>query len=297
VVAESSDPSMALSTNDGVELFDNARKRTSEPLQSSVHDWHCSKNAFITSALQAGPVLKSFEASSHELNKHSNKKTIELATGLVNVFPTNNDQSTCCCPMQPQRTTLASRDVAQIFVSQYGADNLAYLQERERREYCSQSPTTDQPSTTLSASSMLSSSAQFSKKDEIANNLANYLTPPSGGLSEVKFLVPFEGIANTKLLESSSDHLPKQPWVTSRMRATTVCWLIEVAMEFNISDEAFHVAISILDRVFRSGVTSEQYQANPDYDWDADFFCVKICELQALGWYASSFEGQGNFSC
>jgi hypothetical protein len=227
----------------------------------------------------------------------STEEAIKLPTGVVNIFPTNNDQSRCCCPTQPQRTTLASCDVAQVFVSQYGADNLAYLQEKETREFPSKYPTSNRASKRSSAPSMLPSSAQTSKLDEIASNLAGYSSPPPGGLSDAKFLPPCGRGSNAKFLETLSTCLPNQPWVTTHMRATVVSWLVEVTVTLSIGEEAFHVAISILDRVFRSGVTAEQYQANPDNDWDADFFFVRIRELQALGWYVLAFGGQVISSC
>ena len=266
-------------TNDPVELVDLARKRGSERVPSSHSDLRCPKKPHTSTALQEWPVVTPSGSSSHELNMRTDEEAIGLPAGVVNVFPANNDQSRCCCPTQPQRTTLASCDVAQIFVSQYGADNLAYLQERERREFPSESPTSHRDSNKSSATS---------KADENASKLAGYLSPPPGGGSEAKLLPP-----KAKFLENWADRLPEQPWVTTRMRAIVVSWLVEVTVDLNISDEAFHVAISILDKVFRSGATTEQYQTNPGYDWDADFFCVRICDLQALGWYVFAFEGQG----
>jgi hypothetical protein len=274
---------MPSSTNDRVELVNIARKRGPEPVLSSPNDSHGCKKPHTGTAFQPGPVVTSSGSSSHKLNMHSDEESGKLPTGVVNIFPTHNDQSRCCCPMQPQRTTLASCDVAQVFLSQYGAENLAYLQERERREFLSESPTTNRASKTPSAQSMLSSFARTSREDEIASKLAGRVSPPPGGVSNAKFLPP-SGRA-TKAFENLSDYLPKQPWVTARMRATVVSWLVEVTIDLSIGDEAFHVAISILDRVLRSGVTAQQYQANPDCDWDADFFCVRIRELQALGWY------------
>ena len=297
VVAGSLAVPMSSSTNDRVGLVDNARKRGSETVQFMPSDSHCPKKPHTSTVLQEGPVVTLSGSSSHKLYIHSNEEAIEFPPGVVNVFPPSNDQSRCCCPTQPQRATLASCDVAQVFLSQYGADNLAYLQEKERREFPSKSPTSNRASETSSAPSMLSSAPQTSKENEITNKLAGYLSPQPGELSDAKFLPQTETVASAKFLEKIKDHLPKQPWVTARMRATVVCWLVEVTVVLNISDEAFHVAISILDSVFRSGATTEQYQANPDFNWDADFFCVKICDIQALGWYVFAFEEQGFSPC
>jgi hypothetical protein len=285
VITGSTTTPMPSTTNDQVELVNNARKGGSEPVQSSTSGSHCSKKSRTSTALQERPVVASSRTPSHKLDKHSHEEPIKLPTGVINVFPTNNDQSRCCCPTQPQRTTLTSCDIAQVFLSQYGGENLIYLQEKERREYPSKSLTSQQTFKTPSAPLMLLLSAQTSQEDEIAIKLAGYLSPPSGGVSEAKFLPPSGVVAKAEFLENSSNYLPKQPWVTTRMRAKTVSWLVEVTVDLNISEKAFHVAISILDRVFRSGAAAEQYRANPEYDWDADFFCIRICELQALGWY------------
>jgi hypothetical protein len=288
---------MPSSTNDPVELVDDARKQGSEPVGSSSIDSHCSKKPRTGTALQQKPVVTSSKPSQNRLYTYSGGEATKFPKGVVNVFPDNINQSRCCCPTQPQRTTLASCDVAQIFVSQYGADNLAYLQETERQEYPAKTRTSDRASKTSAAQTMLLSFAQTSNEDGIASELAGYVSPSSGGVSDANFLPPSAVVANAMFLENPSDYLPRQPWVTTRMRAVIVSWLVEVTVDLNISDEAFHVAVSILDRVFRSGAAAEQYQANPDYDWDADYFCVRISELQALGWYVFAFEGQGVSSC
>jgi hypothetical protein len=239
-------------------------------------DLHCSKKARATLPSQQPSRVTLPGASSEKDNKCSNQESLDLPVGVVNVFPANNDQSTCYCATQPQRTTRASCDVAQIFFSQYGADNLAYLQEREKREYPFKASTyrTDTclptPSTT---------------NERITDSVTAYWAPRHYGTAEGKFL------------ENWCDHLPKQPWVTTRMRAILVSWLVEVTVQLETSDQAFHVAITILDRVLSSGVTKEQYKVDPQHDQDANFFCLKINELQALGWYVLCFGGLSLCSC
>jgi hypothetical protein len=273
------------------ELVNLARKRgPAEVAQTSPSVSHGSKKPDTGTAFQQGPVVTSSRPPSHEHNMHSDEESGKLPTGVINIFPTHDDQSRCCCPTQPQRITLASCDAAQVFVSQYGADNLAYLQERERREFRTEPHTTTRASKTFSVQSMLSSFPQTSGVDGTASDAAGYVSPPPGGVSNAKFLPPSGGATKANFLEKLYDYLPKQPWVTTHMRATVVSWLVEVTIDLDISDEAFHVAISILDRVLRSGVTAEQYRANPDCNWDAGFFCVRTRELQALGWYVFASE-------
>jgi hypothetical protein len=295
VVTGSSAVPMPSSTSAPAELVDLARtKRGVEPARTSPSESHGSKKRHTGTTFQQGKVATSSGSSSCQHNMHSNEEPGKLPTGVVAIFPAYNDQSRCCCPTaQPQGITLASCDAAQVFLSQYGADNLAYLQERERREFPSEPHTTTRASKTSSAQSMLSPLARTSDEDGIASDLAGYVSPPPGGVSNAKFFPQSGGVTGDNFLEKLGDFLPKQPWVTTHMRATVVSWLVEVTIDLGISDEAFHVAVSILDRVFRSGVTAEQYRENPDCVWDAGFFCVTTRELQALGWYVIACDGPG----
>jgi hypothetical protein len=312
---------MPSSTSDRVELADNApvlhchlgsflrvarfgrsfqsdrQPGSGPPVQSAPSGSHGSKKPRTGSGMQEGPVVASSGESSCKLNTPGDGAATELPTGVINIFPSKNDKSRCCCPTQPQRAALAPSDLAQIFVSQYGAENLAYLQDKEGREYPSKSPTTNRVPNISSAPSMLASPAHSPKEDVIDSKLAGYGTPLFVGVTNAKFLPPFGGEENAEFLEKMLDYLPKQPWVTARMRAILVSWLVEVTADLDISEEAFHVAISILDKVLRSGATKELYRANPGYDWDANFFCVRVSELQALGWYVLALKRQRVSSC
>jgi hypothetical protein len=293
VMAGSSAAARPFSGNDRVETFGNCRKRGSEAVQCLGSDLDCSKKSCTGTVLPEGPVATSAGASSHKLKKGSAKAGIDLPAGVVDIFPINGDQSRCCCPMQPQRTTLGSCDAAHVFMAQYGAKNLAYLKEREGQEYSSKFLTRDRPFKSLSVSPTLLPFAQVFTQDESDINPIGYSSPIPGGVSCAKLLLPSGGVPNAKFLEKRRECLPNQPWVTTRMRAIAVSWLVEVTVVLNISDEAFHVAICILDKVFRCGLTREQEQVNPQYDWEAEFFCVRICEVQALAWYVFVVEGTG----
>jgi hypothetical protein len=105
-------------------------------------------------------------------------------------------QSGGCTPASNSRSPFANSD---SHCSKKPCTSTA-LQEgpvvtSSRTEYPSKSPTSEQTFKKSLAPSMLPSSAQTSKEDEIATKLVDHLSPPSGGVSEAKFLPPSGGVA------------------------------------------------------------------------------------------------------
>jgi hypothetical protein len=47
--------------------------------------------------------------------------------------------------------------------------------------------------------------------------------------------------------------LPKQPLLTPHMRSILVNWLVEVFQEYRMSDDAFHLSITLIDRMLAKG--------------------------------------------
>jgi hypothetical protein len=101
-----------------------------------------------------------------------------------------------------------------------------------------------------------------------------------------------------RFLEEPGDKLHRQPYVTQRMRTVLVSWLVEVAIEYNCSTAAYHLAVTLLDQVLDSGPTLEERESwSPDWydhesdedsddepDWPKHWFIVTRTEFQALGW-------------
>jgi hypothetical protein len=92
------------------------------------------------------------------------------------------------------------------------------------------------------------------------------------------------------------------------MRATLVSWLVEVGTEYDISDQAFHLAITLLDLMLAKGPTDVKaweetchrrrlraaYYHDNSSDNDSggdsivaepDCFVVQRGAFQAFGWY------------
>ncbi|GAX29304.1 hypothetical protein FisN_16Hh262 [Fistulifera solaris] len=82
-----------------------------------------------------------------------------------------------------------------------------------------------------------------------------------------------------------STRLPQQPMITAKMRAVLVNWLTEVASEYNVSNTALHLAVTLLDAYLAKGDPESSYDEN---------LIVYRSEFQALGcaclWIASKME-------
>lgn len=86
---------------------------------------------------------------------------------------------------------------------------------------------------------------------------------------------------------TSGRPLPRQPLLTSQMRAILVNWLVEVATEYPISDNALHLAITLLDRILLQG-PAEGAVVVEQYDENKEPFLIAPSEFQAVGWYVRS---------
>ena len=104
-----------------------------------------------------------------------------------------------------------------------------------------------------------------------------------------------------RFLEEPTELLERQPYVTQRMRAVLVSWLVEVSIEYNVSTAAYHLAISLLDHVLDCGPTLRERESwsgwddiegdrlsdmddDDEPDWPSHWFVVLRNDFQALGW-------------
>lgn len=79
----------------------------------------------------------------------------------------------------------------------------------------------------------------------------------------------------------STDPFPCQPLLTGRMRGTLVNWMVEVCQEYELSEDAYHLAVSLVDQVLKVGPTEDEM------DRDEPYLLVKRQEFQTLGWYVA----------
>ena len=107
--------------------------------------------------------------------------------------------------------------------------------------------------------------------------------------------------------------LPRQPFITNKMRAVLVNWMVELGLEYSVSSQAYHLAVSLLDGILARGPTTqaefEQYngssvvcsssggggggvvdsdseddEENEDSRRNKRWELVHRCDFQALGW-------------
>jgi hypothetical protein len=78
-----------------------------------------------------------------------------------------------------------------------------------------------------------------------------------------------------------SQMLPRQYELTTSMRTMLVNWMVEVCKEYNISDDALHLSITLVDRALLMGPTEEDYEGG----WmSSEYLFVPKSSFQALGW-------------
>ena len=219
---------------------------------------------------------------------------VSVPAGVVNIYPGPEDESKCLCPTQPQRTTLGSCSLGNLFLVQYGPEQLEAIREKENREFpwndrgqrSKLSPSQNSPASSLTSAAQ-TDQEQDDEDGDLITSLLTHTTDHAGAL----------------FLESNEDTFDSQPLLTPRMRAVLVSWLLEVGMEFNISDTAFHLAVSILDALLRAkkrgdwqdirfwvaqggakdnesdDISPWERRRNRDKKW-----IIKKEDLQAIGW-------------
>jgi len=91
--------------------------------------------------------------------------------------------------------------------------------------------------------------------------------------------------------------LPRQPYLNFRMRTILVNWLTEVCGEYDVSDFAFHLAISIMDRALLKGPKTSEWdrqkakaakRAKFGLTDESNGFLIERTDFQAFGWYVLS---------
>jgi hypothetical protein len=106
----------------------------------------------------------------------------------------------------------------------------------------------------------------------------------------------------THFLDSEHNLLPRQPYVTSKMRSILVNWMVELGTEYAVSSQAFHLAVTLLDTMLALGPTNTEYftswygteEQENNRTWgiceqedNQAWGITQREEFQALGWYVS----------
>lgn len=264
-------------------------------------------------------------------NTTSNTST--LPDGVVDIYPSpralsSSSEKTCHCVAE---ISLEQR-AGFLHTAHYGAEWQAYLFDKENREYpkivtsssssCAASPfgTTHTQGSCNSNDESLSSVQQDDSPDSTASKSSSSLasslsssssstaSSPSTTTPTPGSLLRFDVRASKdtpRFLEEAAGNLKRQPYINARMRAVLVSWLVEVGTEYDISDQAFHLAITLLDLMLAKGPTDvkaweetcRRRSLRPAYNDDSsdhdsgdataepDCFVVQRGAFQAFGWY------------
>lgn len=210
---------------------------------------------------------------------------------------------TCRCPRLCNFQTLTGFE----YLKHYGEDVLQYLDDKESKEHralplshsstrqqgcCHDSSTLSSPASCKYNEEETSCAPSPSASTDSGSTVSGPVTPRPDSVISTKARIR-NGDKNMRFLEEPAEKLERQPHVNQRMRAVLVSWLIEVSIEYNCSMAAYHLAISLLDKVLDCGPTSGEriswlsYDSDSDDepDWPEKWFVVSRSEFQALGWY------------
>lgn len=209
--------------------------------------------------------------------------------------------ATCSCAKHANAREL----VAFEHLKCYGEEFFQHLKERETREYSTYALATsstrpqgrrhDSSTVSSHASSTNAAKAATDSPESTAaeSDISAPATPRPGAVISTK--ARRQGAKHMRCLEEPSDKLERQPYVTQRMRTVLVSWLVEVAIEYNCSTAAYHLAITLLDQILDCGPTLQEreswsgwndleYDSDDEPDWPKHWFVVTRNEFQGLGW-------------
>ena len=85
---------------------------------------------------------------------------------------------------------------------------------------------------------------------------------------------------------SPSRSLADQPHITNRMRAVLVDWMVEVSMEYKLSQTTIHLAVELVNQSLKCGSNKSSVVSSPGSEGSGSSreFIVERDMLQCLGW-------------
>jgi len=236
--------------------------------------------------------------------------TAVVPAGVVDVFDERQpvlNLPACKCPFDRSMQL----DTALLFVhlAHYGKEQLESLREREMGHW-------DQLSDYFTPQVLreaLASPSSVSRGDDASSSSGrgDISSPESGVISNASTTspdTPLRGAIRRFCLRSrpsrshmvadlhgtagpnvdTTEPLPRQPFLTARMRGILVNWLVEVSLEYKMSDRTIHLAVSILDFILWLGPTKSDFDPDEEGVFDPDFLLIQRTDFQALGWYVDT---------
>lgn len=170
--------------------------------------------------------------------------------GVRDLYPLPHSPLTVCrCPpvaVVVDESPLQRAD-AHAFLQRYGAEYAAALRQREQRER-------DEALRVLAQRGGVPNRRKTPSELLALPDTRGALQPDAIGTSPAEALEP----------------LPFQPSITGKMRAILVNWLVEVAAEYKVSVDAYHLAVTLLDIVLQNGPTQIQLDQISDNETSDD---------------------------
>jgi hypothetical protein len=227
---------------------------------------------------------------------HSNNNAL-MPPGVVDIYDPRQScysfHRTCNCPANCSFEQ--GTDIAFAYLAHYGQDFGEVMKERETTEMAqhlaripqesdSDDDEDDENKENTSRRSQRNKSDEDSKSS--SSSSSKYTPPPN---AKAKFRpreleLHLSGTSMDDDDETSSppsQMLPRQYELTTSMRTMLVNWMVEVCKEYNISDDALHLSITLVDRALLMGPTEEDYEGG----WmSSEYLFVPKSSFQALGW-------------
>ncbi|GKY92600.1 hypothetical protein MPSEU_000230100 [Mayamaea pseudoterrestris] len=248
----------------------------------------------------ATPPFASHHARADSMTFDSSSSYSKLPPGVIDIYdplqPCVSTHRTCNCPSD--RCLELGTDVAFAHIAHYGEDFGEIIKEREQMEHArhlSRIPQVrfdndndeDEDKENNSGRSDCNKTDEDSKSS--SSSSSSRYTPPANARTQVypRGLELNSFHANGSEAEAArSLSLPRQPELNTTMRQMLVNWMVEVCLEYKVSDDALHLAVTLVDRVLLLGPTEDELE-----DWDGDilydrpteFFYVPKALFQALG--------------
>ena len=199
------------------------------------------------------------------------------ASRVVNIYSSNTVSCRCRQLTQSQANILATS-----FNLTYGEEYIRLMREREMGQL-------------EHHFSLKAEAASISTLITRAGGIPRGFRPSRAGTpvpGSVHASVSMQDFDPQIILVGDSDHLPRQPDILAKNRKVVVQWLSEVALEYKLSQFAYHLSISLVDAMLSAGPSPEDLDDLSDED--EDFFLLKRTDFQALAWYVPEYM---NFFC
>jgi hypothetical protein len=183
-----------------------------------------------------------------------------LPEGVVDIYPSLSKQSNAACPFYQNH----AKDLTDAFLSTYGHEFFQMLKDQEDDTSTTSASSTSE-SLSLSSKSLASTTVRHNR------SIVSSSTPVLGS-------TPLEG---------DLECLDRQPYLTPKMRAILIDWMIELAEEYHCTPMTLQLAVALVDKSLARGVPSSE-------DGTTGYFTIRRHMLQCVGcacmWIAAKIE-------